>query len=329
MENHGSGDPMKKVLLLFLFVVSLQGIASTCKGHFVNPISDVCWDCLFPLTIGSSKVVKGSYPDTTNPKSYLCTCGARVGLSIGYWEPFALVDVTRKPYCMVNLGGVQLDLGSKGLGGSQAPTDEGYGAFYYVHWYKYPLTYWLNIIASLGCLQNDGFDLVFPSELDPTWNDSELSFVLNPEATLFAHPIARASCAADATKAFVDTGIDSLFWCQGAQGSTYPLTGFVANQTSPISAAVLLAERVDFKLHRLAAIYDSVGKDSPALCQTYLSSIMPKSRYRYQMTNTIPESSSCHPFGHSVTTWETGHIQPVDGDNFGFLIWRKRNCCFL
>ncbi len=313
-------------------LVAFNSCASVCKGHFVNPITDVCWDCIFPLTIGSSNAVKGSYPDTENPKNYICTCVnnniPRIGLAIGYWEPFALVDVTRKPFCMVNLG-VQFDFGHKGLGGSQMPSEDGYGAFYYVHWYKYPVIYWLNIIASLGCVQNDGFDLVFPSELDPTWNDSELSFVLNPEATLFSSMTARMSCAADASKTLFGKAIDSLFWCQGAQGSTYPLTGFVANQTSPISAALLLAERTDYKLHRLGAIWDSVGKNSPALCQTYASTIMSKSRYRYQMTNTIAEASDCHPFGHTTTSWEIGHIRPGDGDNYGFLIWRKRNCCFL
>jgi len=326
---------MKKCLLTILLILPMQSMASICKGHFVNPITDVCWDCMFPLTIGHSKAVKGSYPDTDNSKitKYVCACdsdvGVRFGLSIGFWEPFALVDVTRKPYCMVNLGGITLNMGHKGLGGSQSPIEEGYGAFYYVHWYKYPLMYWLNVIASLGCMQNDGFDILYPSELDPTWNDSELAFILNPEATLFTNTVSRASCAADATKALKSTAIDSLFWCQGSQGSTYPLTGFVANQTSPISASLLLAERVDFKLHRLGAIRDSVSRDSPALCRTYTSSILPKTRYRYQMVNTIPDGKQCHPFGKSVTTWEAGHTLPNDGDNFGFLIWRKRNCCFL
>ncbi len=25
-----------------------------CKGQFINPITDVCWECLFPITIGGS-----------------------------------------------------------------------------------------------------------------------------------------------------------------------------------------------------------------------------------------------------------------------------------
>lgn len=320
------------LMVLSLVLMNHSSMASICKGHFINPITDICWDCLFPLSIGDAKLVKGGYPDTKNPSNPLCTCtttaGPRIGLSIGFWEPFALVDVTRKPYCMVNLG-LQLNIKNQGLGGSQMPFEEGRGAFYYTHWYKYPVIYWLQVLASLGCMEHDDMDVLFMSELDPTWNDSELAFVLNPEATLFTNPPARTACALDATKAWTGLSVNSLFWCQGAQGSTYPLTGFVANQASPISAAVLLAERTDFKLHRASLIRDSVGKNSPAICRTYRSAIMPKNRYRYQMTNTLADAKRCHPFGHSVTTWEAGHTYPSDGDNFGFMIWRKRSCCFL
>lgn len=315
-------------------LVALNVHASQCKAHFVNPLKDICWNCLFPLTIGKSEVVKSGYPDTKNPGNPFCACPAtvagRLGITIGYWEPAALVDVTRKPYCMVNLG-VQLNIKNQGLGGSQEPDTDGRGAFYYVHWYKYPLMYWLQILTSIGCMESEDFDVLYPSELDPTWNDSEFSFVTNPEAVLFTTPPVRASCAFDATTSLASHAVDSLFWCQGSQGSTYPLTGFVANQASPISAAALLAERADFKLHRMGAITDSVG-DSPnslAICKTHHSSILPKSRYRYQLVNTLPDAHHCHPFGKSVVTWEAGHTYPGDGDNFGFLIFKKRNCCFL
>lgn len=323
---------LKASLISVLLLIGFNVNASTCKGRFINPITDICWNCLFPLTIGSSKVVKSAHPDTANPSSPLCSCSSgsipRFGITIGFWEPFALVDVTRKPYCMVNLG-TQLNIKSHGLGGSQMPDTDGKGAFYYVHWYKYPVIYWLQLLTSLGCMQSDNFDVLFLSELDPTWNDSELSFVMNPEASIFSTPITREACALDATTALGSTAVDSLFWCQGSQGSTYPLTGFVANQSSPISAATLLAERTDFKLHRIGMIEDSVGKNSPAICYQYKSALLPKSRYRYQMVNTLPDAKNCHPFGQSVMTWESGHTYPSDGDNFGFLIWRKKNCCFF
>src|SRR3990167_9230789 len=167
---------MLKLFIVLLLLIS-SAEASICKGHFVNPLSDICWDCLFPLTIGHAELVKSHYPDTKNPSNPICICstklGQRLGLTLGFWEPFALVDVTRKPYCMVNLG-VQMHIKNQGLGGSQMTSEDGRGAFYYVHWYKYPVIYWLQILTSLGCMEQDNFDVVFLSELDPTWNDSEL-----------------------------------------------------------------------------------------------------------------------------------------------------------
>ncbi|MDO9794920.1 TraU family protein, partial [Glaesserella parasuis] len=28
----------------------------TCDGNWVNPITDVCWNCLFPMSIGNTQV---------------------------------------------------------------------------------------------------------------------------------------------------------------------------------------------------------------------------------------------------------------------------------
>lgn len=328
----------KIIISIITLTLAFNVFAIECKTHFVNPITDICWDCMFPISIGSTKVATGDYPDTTNPSSPVCMCPVpaplfqRVGVSIGFWEPFALVDVTRDPYCMVNMG-VKLKVKDQGKGGSEMPSSDGRGAFYYVHWYKYPVIFWLQIITSVACVQAGQFDLAYMTELDPTWNDDELGFVLNPEATLFSNPITQMACAADSLKTTLDsqTAIDALFWCMGSQGSTYPLTGNVSFQTSPIQAATLLAERMDFKMHREGLVWDSVGAGAfdGALCHQYPSPIMPKSRYRYQMVNTIPDAEQCHPFGHLVETFETGHVNPANGDNYGFLIFKKRNCCFL
>ena len=48
-----------------------------CSGRFVNPISDVCWSCLLPISIGPVKIGGGVVPskrDTDNPASPLCVC---------------------------------------------------------------------------------------------------------------------------------------------------------------------------------------------------------------------------------------------------------------
>ncbi|CAL7962395.1 Protein TraU [Gammaproteobacteria bacterium] len=327
---------LASTMLTSFFLISIA--CANCENRFVNPISDICWDCLFPITIGSMDVVRSEYPDTENPSIPIELCLTegvkipRIGLNIGFWEPFAMTDVTPDPYCMVNLG-FKMDIGNAGRGGKQARDPADSGAFYYVHWYKYPLILWLNIITSIGCMQGGDFDIAYLTELDPTWNDDELGFVLNPEATLFGNTIAQAACAADAAKAQTDISIDKLFWCLGTQGGTYPLTGRVFDEKGPIHAAVLLTERMDFKMHRQLLIEDSSpddggGFDGP-ICSQHFAPIMPKSRYRYQMTNMISAADRCYQFGHDVISWEEGKNTPASGNCFGFIVYKKRNCVFI
>jgi conjugal transfer pilus assembly protein TraU len=328
---------MRKLILLVFITSFWQDAFANCKGHFMNPITDICWNCIFPISIGSMKVVSSDNPDTDNPKLPVEVCqlpiGWRVGLNIGYWEPFALTDFTPLPYCMVNLGGFTMDIGHSGNGGKQDRSPENAGSFYYIHWYKYPLIYWLQILTSAMCMQTGGFDIAYLTELDPTWNDDELSLIINPEAVLFGNTIAQAACALDALGSQSTLPSDTLFWCAGTQGSMYPLNGTVFDEKGAIQSAVLLSERMDFKMHREGLIWDSVGDsgtgiDGP-ICHDYPTLIMPKSRYRYQMTNTISAADRCYQFGHDVITWEHGHNYPTEGNIFGFLIWQKRNCTFL
>ncbi|EAV4781751.1 conjugal transfer pilus assembly protein TraU [Salmonella enterica] len=307
---------------------------AACEGRFVNPITDICWRCMFPLSLGSTKVTGGDLPDTSNPGSPIQFCPMpppvfqRVGLAIGYWEPMAMTDVARSPGCMVNLGGFTVNLGKMGMGTAKKDDKQVNGAFYHVHWYKYPLTYWLNIITSLGCLQGGDLDIGYLSEIDPTWGDSALTSILNPEAVIFANPIAQGACAADAIASAVNKPLDPLFWCAGSQGSMYPFNGWVSNESSPLQSSVLVSERMAFKLHRQGQILESVGADR-AVCFEYPSPIIPKERWRYQMVNMYPDVAQCHPFGRTVMRWETGRNPPNTKKNYGYLLWRKRNCVFL
>ncbi|MTC74223.1 conjugal transfer pilus assembly protein TraU [Providencia sp. wls1919] len=327
---------MKKFLLIASLIVSFQSHASgMCEGRFVNPITDICWSCIFPISIGNASVGNsGIAPDTRNPSSPIQFCPMpppifqRIGLAIGYWEPMALTDVTREPGCMVNMGGFSINLGKVGGGYAKQQGREDSSGFYHVHWYKYPLTYWLNIITSLGCLEGGDMDIAYLSEIDPTWNDGSLTAILNPEVILFANPIAQGSCAADAVASSTHLPIDALFWCAGSHGSMYPFNGWVTNEYNPINTSLLVSERMAFKLHRQGIIMESVGENK-AVCFEYPSPIIPKERWRYQMVNPIPDVAQCHPFGRTAMMWQTGHITPASSKNFGYLMWRKRNCVFL
>ncbi|PVO40627.1 conjugal transfer protein TraU, partial [Salmonella enterica subsp. enterica serovar Newport] len=190
------------LMLTALAPVQTSAASNAGEGRWVNPISDVCWKCLFPMTLGNIKLASGPQKDTANPSSpiQICPVGIlyRIGLAIGFWEPMAMVDVTREPGVMVNMGGFKIDLGRTGTGTAGQSDRPAAGTFYHVHWYKYPLIFWLNIITSLGCLQTGDLDIAYLSEIDPMWNDSTLSMLINPEAALFGNLIAQAACAADA-----------------------------------------------------------------------------------------------------------------------------------
>jgi conjugal transfer pilus assembly protein TraU len=319
---------MRFKLFFLLCLLTTASFSKSCEGSFVNPMN-VCWKCLFPLSIGNTSVVNSELPDTKNPKMVIGFCpagqGVRVGLNIGFWEPFSLVDVTDTPYCLVNLGGHRLNLGKRQ--GSKSSIDN--SAFYHVHWYKYPLIAWLNIITSAGCFQGGDFDVAYMTELDPTWQDSEMSFVLNPEAILFSNPVAQAACSVDAlSSSFRKKPLDSLFWCAGSHGIMYPLNGFVLADYSPVQTALLLAERMNFKLHREFLIEDSIPIGNN-VCHEYPVPVLPKSRYRYEMVNQVMDGKNCYPSGYLTLLWEAGKIKPHTQSQFGFLVWRKRNCTFL
>ena len=322
------------VVSIGLLSAQAPALASgSCSGRFINPITDICWSCLFPISIGGATVVSGKNPDTKNPSSpiQVCQTGSliRVGLAIGYWEPFAVTDVTRNPYCMVNLGGIQPKINYGDVdGATETPSSGSEGAFYQVHWYKYPLIAWLNILTDMGCMQSGDFDLAYLSELDPMWGNDQTSMFINPEAVLFGNRLAQDACAIDAAAASTGKAKNTLFWCMGSQGSSYPMTGHSSAEYSVLQNSVLLTERMAYKLHREGLVEDSSG-DNTAVCRQHIRPIIPKDRYRYELMNPTPDANSCHSFGHTVTTWQTGKNKPNDKGNYGYLVWRKRNCVFM
>ena len=310
--------------------------AQACTGRFVNPLADVCWECLFPISIGPVSIGSATAaPDTPNPPSPLCYCGTpipRVGLSVGLWAPARLIDVSRTPYCFSNLGGLTVD---PGLGAARGRTgssggDGSSGSVWHVHYYTYPLLSWIGALLDLGCLESGDLDIAWVSELDPTWNDEELALLVNPEAVLFADLPAQAACAADCAAASTGLPRDELFWCAGCQGGMYPLTGTVAAHVGGVQASLLAAERMVFRLHRLGLAWGTSG--SNALCARFPMPIMQKSQYRWQMSQPVPATSpavGCNPTGRSSVLWESLRELPVSGENFGYLLWRKRSCCAL
>ncbi|MEL9687533.1 TraU family protein, partial [Escherichia coli] len=83
------------LMMLFLLAghVPAASADSACEVRFVNPITDICWSCIFPLSLGSIKVSKGKVSVTSNPSMHIPICPApptlfrRIRLAIGDWDP--------------------------------------------------------------------------------------------------------------------------------------------------------------------------------------------------------------------------------------------------
>lgn len=316
-------------MFLICFSFPVQG---NCVGRFVNPITDICWKCVFPLTIMGMDVVRGNASPPV-PRSSICMCNRPPlnlpvpGIPVGFWEPVRMVDVTRTPYCLVNMGGMQVARsGVSYRGDVEEDAHTGlHHSFYQVHWYVYPIMYWLEVLMDFICLENTSIDLAYLTELDPLWNDDEKSFILNPEAVLFGNVLAQAACAADCVASSTNLPLDSLFWCSGCQGGLYPFTGTLSDHAGGVQASLLIAGRFMAKLHREGLLWGTYG--SQGLCSKYPMPIIKKSQYRLQMTYPIPTTSNCYPMGHTEVFWQGGKEFPYKGSDFGYLVWRRRDCC--
>lgn len=188
-----------------MFVAALTVNAATvCQGKILNPVTDVCWSCVFPVKIGGKASLTTSVlPDPdTGAGGPFCTCGKglnlRAGVTFSFWEPLRTAEIVRHAGCLPSMGGVNMgDMGLRISDHVKVHSHEPDGSmkrhtdFRQVHWYATPWLFILEALLDDGCLDQQTFDLAYMSELDPLWDDTLSSFILNPDAALFA-PRARA-----------------------------------------------------------------------------------------------------------------------------------------
>lgn len=311
-------------------LVACLCLFSTLYSDIINPITDVCWGCLFPITFGGFNVT----PNAKDFSSYsmpVCACPGvppKVGVPLTFWEPARMIDVTRNPYKLVGLGGIKLGSDSFKKRGSVSLIEEtpSYTSFHHVHYYVFPILSLLNYLTDFQCIEAGELNVAYMSEFDPLWADDSLQNIFNPEAALFSNPLAHLACIADCTKSSLDQPLDQLFWCAGCQGSLYPFGGHVAHHTSLLQASSLLVHRTLAKLHRMGVVK---GYSENDFCEAKPMPIIKKSLYKTQLVRPIPQTSGpCHPLGKSDQLWGLGKTYPAGGeDDFVYLIWIKKQCC--
>jgi conjugal transfer pilus assembly protein TraU len=313
---------------LFVLSILLVAPAASEEGKFINPITDICWKCIFPIHLGGVNTTP-DYKDHSENKQAICHCAGtppKVGVPLAYWEPVALIDVTRVPYKSVALGGHTLSSSTTRNRGSVSHVgDSNLHSFYNVHYYKFPIIGFLGLLPGFSCTdKGTEIDIAYISEADVTWSDDNWSHVVNPEAYLFSNPLAQTACAPDCLAASADRPVDKLFWCGGCSGSIYPYSGHVSHHIGGAQASHLLVHRLLSKLHSNGAILSA----SDDFCDKKRYYRIKKSLYKTQLTHPIANTEGpCNRLGKSDVLWGSGKSYPYEGEDFVYLIWTKKHCC--
>jgi conjugal transfer pilus assembly protein TraU len=309
-----------------------------CNGSFPNLITDICYDCMFPIGIAGGLMnfgVSGEDYDTGVGSSPICACASNltIGTPMSLWEPRYMVDTTNKPGCMPLLGGVDISppYNASEYGAVKNTNAQIKGtskaAFMHVNEYINPVMTALGVIASSPCFDSRSFDVPFISWADPTWNDDSLSLMLTPYAYPFAGIASIAAEMPDAIAATFSFPLASLFWVAGSWGSMYPLTGNVATAITPEQVSHLLLARTFAKLHAAGAQQSPAGKDALKSCGAmgFPQLIMDKRQYKTNRVFPFPDNM-CTPIGRPLVLQEKGAARPNDKD-YGYFVFQRKDCC--
>lgn len=317
---------MKSIILALLLFTNFSLCAE--GGKIVNPLTDICWECVFPMTVAGVNVTPG-YKDFKNHNDIICHCKKppKPGIPLTFWEPNKLVDVTKEAYKLVGLGGISLGSASIKNRGNLSKTGAGSKtSFAHVHIYDYPVFEILGLLTDFACIENNGaIDLCFFSELDYTWYDDSLANLMNAEVGLFSNPLAQVACVADCLSSSISKPLDKLFWCAGCHGSLYPFSGTVGAHVGDIQASLLLMQRGVAKMHREGFIG---GYKEGDYCSTSYMPIWKKSAYKSQIVYPVPQTTGdCPSLGGTEVIWGAGKSYPYKGEEFVYVLWTKKQCC--
>ena len=299
-------------------------------------ITNICWDCVQPIrvvgvTISGDKR-KDRIPETASNQP-VCACEDGLGfphpgITTQFWEPYRMVEFPRVAGCMKALNGTRFPFSKTFIGtqGNGKSGDAKNGTFRHYHFYSFPAMVILDMFLPESC-NPDGYvdvDIMFLSEIDPTWNNPTLAYFAMPENALLVSELAAVACIPDAVSATAKRPIQSLFWCAGTWGLIYPASGFdegsdIINSTSLETARLLTV------LHRRGFVRRTVGKD--AMCGGVVDPTLPKSMYQFTLFDPVPETDDAHVLGESPLTWGLMKVIPAIGEDPSYIVWRWQDCC--
>lgn len=304
--------------------------AACTDSSMINPINDIVWDCIFPISIAGIPLDFGEHPPDNERGGFFCECPGQgitgMGFQVSFWEPARMIDTVQDAWCFPGLGmSMSAGAGSGYVGGGSYQSNATRNiAFGHYHYYIMPVWAILDLFTDIPCLSDEtSFDLAMVSEVRPDWHDDLTAAQYYPETALMANPFTVLACMADAAAATVQRPIDALYWCMGAWGTTYPMTGHITAKDF-VAANAGIAGKAMFVQARTAMLPDRAVN----YCGTTLLPIWNKSHWRIQQSDPVVDNR-CHAIGHPGILW-TSRKNPVGrGDNFSWVLFRKVNCCVV
>lgn len=337
------------VASLLAVVAVAQSTSSTSITNITCPnanifgggiVSKVCWNCMLPIRIAG--VAGGNTRNVPlGAASATCTCPGRLfgypteGVTLGMWQPRHVIEIVRQPYCSPTMGKSLSKAGSATTTGLSAqlrwggythndPEDQ---AQYQMHYFLFPVSLILDQMEDAVCVSHGGsdMDLLYMTEIDPTWYNDALADYTTPESVLFANPVAVAACAADAVQATVYQPNPLLFWCAGSWGSLYPINGHSTSDVDPVVNTSLIATRGLAMLHRRGIAQLTMG--NLAVCHAIPFPQIVRNQYKMQTMFPLPELGTNHWIGQDVFTWGEWRFKPGIGEDFVYLVYNWIDCC--
>lgn len=297
-------------------------------------ITEICWSCIFPVRVAGNALHMGSEtPPAKSVDSPLCMCEDDLGvphpgMTTSMWQPSRLIEFQRVPGCSSVFNGIRFPFNRLNQGhharGGKAGAQE---TFMHYHYYAFPLLTMLDMFTNPGCV-SDGYldmDLMYLSELDPTYNNDEIAFFADPIGAAVANPVATAACATDAASSNIGTPLSSMFWCAGSWGSIYPLSGSLYNNHGVVENTSLVKMKVLTALHRRGLAHRTMGAD--AMCGGRIDPTIDKDMYKFTLLHPVAETNDAHVAGESIFQWGLGRTVPGVGQDLIYTIWKWTDCC--
>ncbi len=332
---------MKRTIALIFLTIAILLCAANARSACTPPPGgviflpqNVCWHCTLPIRIGGVMVLPGP-PENAYRLPWIdkpvCVCPIivagvpvpRPGIPFHFFEPSRYGETVRDPFCFPSLGGINIPAGAFGYGSKHEKTSDRPQKKVAAQAHYFVFLPWAiaEILLDFVCLELSGFDIAFLSEVDPLWQDELLTFLISPESLLFANPIAQIACLADSIPTQLGFANPITFWCNGSGGSVYPLNGREKEGES-LQAHENIMARMQYLMARQLLVCDTGVW--PCFC--VITPIWLRNNYRIHIAMPVRDFW-CHPFGRTDLVWGPAKNTPPFGENFVWMLFRRRTCC--